>query len=221
VFSAVRARIQIRAQLVTRNPRRFFDAQNTLSRDAALSGQPIGNRGLANAQEFREFDLAAGLFDGAEQCVLSHGRECTTESGFSSTTNCGSRIRHTRYVAKTAQTSEFWQRLKSLPAFKKLGQKAVGAIAGVGQTAANRWKLGTAWPTLDNARKLAKRGGCCVEWLLSSEGPRLIPPTDPAADELWELWPRLDGNTKSELVGFAKGRATPPSEDGVTRSKSA
>lgn len=104
-------------------------------------------------------------------------------------------------------TSQLWLRLMSFPFYAEKNQEQIGKIAGKGQTAANKWKLGTSSPTLTNAKKLAAKVHCCVEWLLTSEGPKMVPPRDAFADQLWELWPRLDDRAKDHLVGIAIGRA--------------
>lgn len=116
-------------------------------------------------------------------------------------------------MGREEPTSDFWLRLTSFPYYAHMNQEEIGKVAGKGQTAANKWKLGTSNPTLANAKKLAAKVGCCVEWLLTGEGPVMVPAKDAFADRLWQLWPCLDESAKDHLVGIAIGRATRNSDD--------
>lgn len=107
-------------------------------------------------------------------------------------------------MPKTAETSEFWRRLKSLPAFELLNQRQIGKIAGVGQTAANKWKIGTGLPTLENAIALARKGGVCVEWLLTERGPKSPEPDDPDTAALLRHWRVLVPEARTALLRTAR-----------------
>lgn len=107
-------------------------------------------------------------------------------------------------MGKPAETSDFWLRLKSIRAFEHLNQRQIGKIAGVGQTAANKWKLGTGWPTLENAIALATKGGVCVEWLLTERGPRTPEPEDADTAALLRHWAVLTPEARISLLRTAR-----------------
>ena len=107
-------------------------------------------------------------------------------------------------MAKTAPISPFWKRLTELSPFVGKNQKQIGKVVGKGQTAANKWKLGKGLPTLENAITLAKKGGVCVEWLLTERGPRAPGVEDPDTAALLRHWQLLTQEAKADVLRYVR-----------------
>ena len=110
-----------------------------------------------------------------------------------------------------------WERVKE--ALQDAGykgiQKDVEKICGVQQGSVSEWNTPDGGPSLDNARKLAVELNVCTEWILTEQGPkRPGPPMDAAAQQLWNLWGRIDDGDRQQIVGFAAGKVRPTSATG-------
>lgn len=88
-------------------------------------------------------------------------------------------------------------------------QVELAAKVGVKQPSISGWANG-AGPRVRIALAVATQLGVCVEWLYTGRGPKY--PGDPLApglDELAMLWPRLDDDTKRDMLGAARLKARP------------
>jgi hypothetical protein len=64
VNSSHGGRVDVGAELVTRDTCRALNGENTLGRDLPALGDPVGNSGLTDAEAARQTDLPAGGFNG-------------------------------------------------------------------------------------------------------------------------------------------------------------
>lgn len=104
------------------------------------------------------------------------------------------------------EESTFWTRV--LEALRDHGvtsgqQTYVAKLIKIKQPSVAEWVTGSI-PSMQNARKLSLKLGVNVEWLLTGRGEkRPGRPSDPIAEELWQLWPKLDDAAKKNLIGYA------------------
>lgn len=111
---------------------------------------------------------------------------------------------------KPARTA--WARIKEalIEAGYEGKQSEIEAIFGIKQPSVSEWNRIGVTPALDNAIAIGLKLNVCVEWILTEREPkRPGPPADPIAQELWNLWGRLDPEDKQRVLGFAEGRARP------------
>jgi transcriptional regulator with XRE-family HTH domain len=84
----------------------------------------------------------------------------------------------------------------------KVGQKHVGALLGVSQSAYGRWENGLKEPSLDTVDALAKILGVRLDWLVRGVGP-MESEQSPTFPEEWE---RLQRATAERITPPASGR---------------
>jgi len=82
-------------------------------------------------------------------------------------------------------------------------QKAIGAVAGVGQSSVSRWSDENP-PTLENALALAEGYGVCVEWLYTGRGPKTPAGVDPKLQELTDIFLKLPIDVQEEVLGYLR-----------------
>ena len=83
---------------------------------------------------------------------------------------------------------------------------------GVTVQAAQKYFNGLAMPKGSRWKKLATVLHVSISWIRDGVGPMKGAADDPYAQELWDLWPQLDDDTKRDLVGAARVKAKPASE---------
>jgi hypothetical protein len=109
---------------------------------------------------------------------------------------------------KTEKT--VWKRVKEalqdagLPPTQKQAAKLIGGKQG----SISDWNKPNRYPTIDNAVTIAKATNTCVEWIYRGTGPKHPgPPEEATAEELWNLWGRLDDVGKGKVLGVAADNA--------------
>lgn len=108
--------------------------------------------------------------------------------------------------ASGMEEQTFWDRV--LEALRDRGvtsgqQTYVANLIKIKQPSVAEWVTGSI-PSMKNAKKLAIKLGINVEWLLTGRGEkRPGRPSDAVAEELWQLWPKLDETAKKNLLGYA------------------
>lgn len=127
----------------------------------------------------------------------------------------------------------FVKRLKSALDAREISERGRPAWLakglGVSVQAAQKYFNGTAMPKGSRWKKLAAVLQVSISWIRDGVGPMKGSADDPYAQELWDLWPHLDNDTKRDLVGAARVKAKPasespfkrPSQDAAIRAKSA
>lgn len=87
-------------------------------------------------------------------------------------------------------------------------QKECAKLLGITQPSVSEWASADTAPSLQNAITLARKLNVCVEWIQTGEGPkRPGPPMEPAAQALWDAWPRIPSEGRERIVGFAEALA--------------
>jgi DNA-binding XRE family transcriptional regulator len=116
-----------------------------------------------------------------------------------------------------------WERVKE--ALNDAGMPPTQAYAakllGIRQPSVAEWNQPRGAPTIDNAIALGLRLNVSVDWIYTGREPkRPGPPDDPIAQELWDVWGRLEEAHKQQLLGYARLSAhpTPPKRTATTRS---
>lgn len=94
--------------------------------------------------------------------------------------------------------SDFWRRLEEAigPQFENFNTNSLAKDLGMSQGTIHYWYLGKYLPELNTAVKLAKRGGVCVEWLISGARPKYPISKNPVLRELFEICEQI--NPKGE-----------------------
>jgi hypothetical protein len=117
----------------------------------------------------------------------------------------------------------FWDRV--LEALRDRGvnsgqQTYVAKLIKIKQPSVAEWVTGSI-PSMQNARKLALKIGVNVEWLLTGRGEkRPGRPSDAFAEELWQIWPKLNDAAKQQIIGFAAvAEKNPAPKQPETRQK--
>ena len=115
-------------------------------------------------------------------------------------------------MPRQGPTSDFWNRLVSLPSFqgKTQEQVAVEVARMVGrrkysQTAVQKWKSGASLPPTKIVRSIAVHEHVSLEWLQTGRGQRV--PTnvdDLLLPELLDVWRRLTIPARQAIVSQAK-----------------
>lgn len=119
-------------------------------------------------------------------------------------------LRQTLAMAKKPERT-VWMRVKEalIEAGMAGTQKEAARIAGMEQGSVSDWNKPGRFPTIENAAAIARATNVCIEWLLLERGPKHPgPPEEPAAIELWKLWPRLPDVTKGRILGIASENAS-------------
>lgn len=92
-------------------------------------------------------------------------------------------------------------------AAKPATQSEIAEMLKISQPSVSAWK--TSLPSLKHGLALAEKLNVCVEWIYTGRGPkRPGAPLEWAAQELWDLWPRLPEATRQQILGHAKMTAT-------------
>lgn len=113
-------------------------------------------------------------------------------------------------MQKTTRTP--WDRIKEalIDAGYDGRQEDAARLVGIKQPSVSEWKNEGTAPSLENTITLASKLNVCVEWILTERGPkRPGAPMEPAAQALWDLWPRIPQEDRGQIVGFAEAKARP------------
>lgn len=114
---------------------------------------------------------------------------------------------HTQVMEVKPENMTFWGRLEmALKAAKrKATQVAAAKQFDVEQgTVSGTWNKPGRAPELDKVVRMSKELNVCVEWLYTGRGPmHPLPNLDHVAEELLRLWPRLEDNARTAILGFA------------------
>lgn len=111
-------------------------------------------------------------------------------------------------VAKETSFERIKQAL--LDAGKNGTQEEIAKLAGIKQPSVSEWKNEGTTPSLENAIAIGAKLNVCVEWIITGRGPkRPGPPMEPAAQALWDAWPRIPSEDRQQVVGFAQAKAGP------------
>lgn len=115
---------------------------------------------------------------------------------------------HAPYM-QAASKKTFWERV--VEALHDMGidedqQTVVAKLIKIKQPSVWEWTDGGE-PSMKNARLLALALNVCVDWLLTGRGDKHPIPSDPEAQELWELWCRVPG-IREKVLAFAKFEAS-------------
>jgi len=111
-------------------------------------------------------------------------------------------------MPRTAPTSDFWNRLTALPGYSGLTQTAIAKKASrvtgekIGQSGVQKWKAGTALPSLAKVQDLAKDAGVSIEYFFPTGIPK--EPHDKQLDELIEVWQYLGADARNYILGAVK-----------------
>lgn len=124
-------------------------------------------------------------------------------------------------TANTGRT--FWSRVQEAlrTAGKPDTQTHLATVLKIEQPSISDWNKPGGFPIVERVIEIARYADVCVEWLYTERGPKHPPPVDPTAQQLWEIWPRLDDVSKGEILGRAIERAGPPRIDGAVEPKRA
>lgn len=112
------------------------------------------------------------------------------------------------HAPRMRKTRTVWARVEEVLIENKqtATQKYGAGLVGLKQPSAALWNKPGKYPEMDVAVRLAARLGVCVQWLLTEEGPKRVPPSnDSHLDALYLVWPELREVDKRDLVGFARG----------------
>lgn len=121
------------------------------------------------------------------------------------------------------EDNPFWGRV--LEALKDRGitsgqQTKVADLIKIKQPSVAEWVTGSI-PSMKNANKLAVKLGVNVEWMLTGRGEkRPGRPSDPIAEELWQIWPKLDDVAKRQIIGYAAIMEKSPAKQSPNRLRS-
>ncbi len=113
-----------------------------------------------------------------------------------------------------------WERIQTALSERGLKptQDTVAKILRIKQPSVSEWKSRGSAPKLDHAIALATKLNVCVEWIYTGRPPKHpAPPAEPIAQQLWSLWPRLDDDTKQQILGHAQLSARPTSLPGKAK----
>lgn len=115
-----------------------------------------------------------------------------------------------------------WIRIQEAMRDKGLNptQAECAGLLGVRQPSVSEWASGETAPSIENARKLAKKLNVCVEWILTEQGPkRPGPPMEPEAQAVWDAWGRVPPDDRGRVVGFVEALARPFQPKPAKRTK--
>ena len=89
-------------------------------------------------------------------------------------------------------------------------QKECAALLGIKQPSVSEWASAESSPSIENAITLSRKLNVCVEWILTERGPkRPGAPLEPAAQAIWDAWPRVAPDDQQRAAGFIEALARP------------
>lgn len=117
-----------------------------------------------------------------------------------------------------ATKKSFWDRVLEALADRGIDrdqQTVVAEMIGIKQPSVWEWtpEGKSSKPSMKNALKLAGKLDVCVEWLLTGRGTKWPIPSDPLAQELWDIWQKSP-NAREKIVSYARfaGKESSPFE---------